>query len=115
MKREDSLQFVQERLRRRHASPLRRELQPWPRHRVIRRFALRLAGGRDHVFHHVDRSVPVRCASGTLWITHDGDPKDVVLWPQESYRAEREEAMHLFTLQPCIVEIEFEDETIPEY
>jgi hypothetical protein len=112
MNKEDSLQFVQERLRQQHASPLQRELRLRPRERVLRRIALELDGGSTHVFDRVDGSVMVRCASGSLWITHDGDPKDVILEEDESYRAESERAMHLSALQPCVVEIEFEDEAI---
>jgi len=52
----------------------------------------------------------VRCAEGRLWITHDGDPKDVVLDARQSYRAEREDPMRVHALAPCVVEIEFEDE-----
>jgi hypothetical protein len=112
MNKEESLQFVQERLRQQHASPLRRELHLRPRERVMRRIAMELDGGSTHVFDDVDGSVMVRCASGSLWITHDGDPKDVILGEDESYRAEREEPMRVSALEPCVVEIEFEDEVV---
>jgi len=113
MKEEDSLHFVQERLRHRHASPLTRELHLRRRHSVKRRYAVQLQPGSTQVFENVDRSVLVRCAQGSLWITHDGDPKDVILDAQQSYRVEREEPMHLSALQPCLLEIEFEDEAMP--
>ncbi|MBI5278953.1 MAG: DUF2917 domain-containing protein [Burkholderiales bacterium] len=29
----------------------------------------------------------VQCSRGTVWVTHDGDPKDVVLEAGESYRS----------------------------
>lgn len=29
----------------------------------------------------------VQCSRGTVWVTHDGDPKDVVLVAGESYRS----------------------------
>jgi len=114
MDQEDNLHFVQQRLSRRPAPPLTRTLGLERRERVTRRFALELPRGCARVFERVDRSVLVRCARGSLWITHDGDPKDVVLEPQQSYRAEREEPMHVFALQPCVLEIEFEDEVLPE-
>ena len=113
MDKEDSLQFVQERLRH-HPSPLaefRLRQQP----RVIRRFAVEMRKGEARTFERVDSSVELLCAQGSLWITHDGDPKDVILNPQESYRAEREDAMHVFALQPCVLEIEFEDEVLPQH
>jgi hypothetical protein len=112
MNNEDSLQFVQDRLRANNGSPLDREVHLRPRARVMRRFAVELDEGSSRVFDRVDGSVMVRCASGSIWITHDGDPKDVILSPEESYRAEREDAMHLFALQPCVLEIEFEDEVL---
>jgi hypothetical protein len=111
MNKEDSLQFVQERLRAAH-DPLQRPLRLRPAARVKRRFACELPRGAARRFDRVDGSVMVRCASGSLWITHDGDPKDVILSPQESYRAERDAAMHLYALQPCVLEIEFEDEAL---
>jgi hypothetical protein len=111
MDKEDSpLQFAEERLRHHHASPLTRERRLRRPERVTRRFAVRMHKGEARTFERVDPSVELRCAQGSLWITHDGDPKDVILAPQESYRAEREDAMHVFALQPCVVEIEFEDD-----
>jgi hypothetical protein len=114
MNKEDSLQFVQDRLRANNGSPLDREVHLRPRERVMRRFAVELDRGSSRVFDRVDGSVMVRCESGSIWITHDGDPKDVILAPQESYRAEREDAMHLFALQPCVLEIEFEDDVLTQ-
>jgi hypothetical protein len=113
MKSEDPLQFVQERLRASSASPLYRQLRLRERVRVTRRLAVELGRGCARVFDRVNGSVMVRCARGSLWITHDGDPKDVILSEQQSYRAERENAMHVFALQPCVLEIEFEDEALP--
>jgi hypothetical protein len=110
MNKEDSLQFVHERLRHNHPSALARELRLRQLPRVTRRFALEVDRGEALMFEHVDDSVAVRCARGSVWITHDGDPKDVILVGGEIYRAEREDAMHLFALQPSVVEIEFEDD-----
>jgi hypothetical protein len=108
MNKEDSLQFVQERLRMNH-SPLYRELHLKPAPRLTRRFAVELEPGEAHCFDHVDASVMLKCASGSVWATHDGDPKDVILAAGESYRCERNEALHVFALQPTMLEIEFED------
>lgn len=112
MSNEDSLQFVCERLRHHHGSPFQRELHLRPLPRVRRRFAVRLAQGEHHCFERVDESVQVHCTTGHLWITHDGDPKDVILGSGESYRAGREDAMYLSALQPCVLEIEFEDDAV---
>ena len=78
--------------------------------RVTRRICMRLARGATEVIPGVDGSVVVRCAKGSVWITHDGDPKDVVLEPQQTYHPDREDAMRMHALQPCVVEIQFEDE-----
>ena len=115
MNKEDSLQFVQERLRYNHASVLHREVRLRPPTRVKRRFAVEIPKGEHRTFERVDESVLVCCCSGSLWITHDGDPKDVILVPGESYRAEREDAMHVFALADCVLEIEFEDDIIAEH
>jgi hypothetical protein len=109
MHREDSLQFAQARLRHNH-SPLH-ELRLFSPRRVKRRFAATMRRGEARRF-DVDRSVMLCCASGSLWITVDGDPKDVILGPSDSYQADRNGAMHVFALQPCTVEIEFEDDFI---
>jgi hypothetical protein len=110
MYKEDSLHFAEQRLRRHHASPLTRDLRLRHRPRVTRRFAAHMRKGEARTFERVDSSVLVCCDRGSLWITHDGDPKDVILSPRESYRAEREDAMHVFAMQDCLLEIEFEDE-----
>lgn len=112
MNKEDSLQFVHERLRHNHASTLYRELHLRELPRVTRRFAVEVQKGEAHLFERVDESVAVRCAQGSVWITHDGDPKDVILLPGEEYRAQREDAMHLYALAPSVLEIEFEDDVI---
>lgn len=109
MNKEDSLQFVHERLRH-NPSPLAREFRLRELPRVLRRFAIDLDQGEAHQFERVDQSVTVRCAQGGVWITHDGDPKDVILMAGETYRAQREDAMHLYALAPSVIEIEFEDD-----
>jgi hypothetical protein len=111
MKREDSFQFVQDRLRHTH-SALRRELHLKPPPRVTRRFAVEVERGEHRTFERVDSSLMVKCTGGSVWITHDGDPKDIILEAGDSYRAEREDAMHVFALKPCLLEIEFDDDAM---
>ena len=115
MNKEDSLQFVQERLRYNHSSPLHREVRLFPPTRIRRRLAIEVGKGAYRNFERVDDTVLVCCAVGSLWITHDGDPKDVILKPGDSYRAEREDAMHVFAMQDSVLEIEFEDDFILEH
>ncbi|MBI5275404.1 MAG: DUF2917 domain-containing protein [Burkholderiales bacterium] len=78
--------------------------------RVTRRVCLKLARGATEVIPDVDGSIVVRCARGSVWITHDGDPKDVILQPQQTYQAERDDPMRMHALQACVLEIQFEDE-----
>jgi len=111
MNSEDALQFVQERLRH-NPSPWTGDARRRAAPRVRRRFAVQMAKGDHRSFERVDDSVLVVCASGSLWITHDGDPKDVIVSAGEQYRAAREDAMHLFALQPCVLEIQFDDEVV---
>lgn len=113
MYKEDSLQFVQERLRHHNTpSALAREFRPWKTPKVKRRFVVEMAQGENRTFERVDASVTIRCDSGGLWITHDGDPKDVILAEGETYRAQREDTMHVYALQSCVLEIEFEDDVV---
>jgi hypothetical protein len=74
---------------------------------ITHRFNLRLEGGVSEVVPQASACASVRCTAGSVWITHDGDPKDVVLGPGESYDAPRPAAMLLHALQPCAIEMQF--------
>ena len=41
----------------------------------------------------------VHCVLGALWITHDGDPKDIVVEAGHSYRADRNARMLVYALE----------------
>ncbi|HEX2543925.1 MAG TPA: DUF2917 domain-containing protein [Ramlibacter sp.] len=113
MNKEDSLHFAQERLRDNSLSfPLSRDLGLRQRPRVTRRLVAEMAKGEARTFEHVNETVMICCTTGSLWITHDGDPKDVFLSVGQSYRAERDDAMHVFAMQASLLEIEFEDDVI---
>ena len=107
---EDAVHFARERLHQRRFGAAPGVF--FARERIRRRFAARLAQGDNEVIPHADDTVVVRCAAGSVWITHDGDPRDVILYPGESYQADREEAMHVFALADSVIEIEFEDEAV---
>ena len=108
----EALQYFTERLHSRRTRPRWRLSLRKPR-RVTRRVALRLAPGAPETIPGVDRSVVVRCARGSLWLTQDGDCKDVVLGAWQEYRVDRESDLRMHALRPCVVEIEFEDELEP--
>ncbi|HEX7892503.1 MAG TPA: DUF2917 domain-containing protein [Ramlibacter sp.] len=110
MVKEDALRFAEERLRLHPATALTRELRLGHVRRVTRRLAAEMGKGEHRTFERVDRSVLVMCNRGSLWITHDGDPRDVILYGGETYQADREEAMHVFALQDCLLEIQFDDD-----
>ena len=41
----------------------------------------------------------VTCLTGLLWLTHDGDPKDLILQPGEQYQADRRSTLLVHALQ----------------
>ena len=41
----------------------------------------------------------VTCSRGSLWITHDGDVKDIVISAGESYRSDRASRMLVYGLE----------------
>ena len=81
----------------------------WGSGRVTRRFATRVDVGRSERIEKVDRSIELRCAQGCLWVTHDGDPKDIMLQPGQSYRAQKGAALTVHAVVPGVLEIEFSD------
>ena len=74
---------------------------------VTHRFALQLDAGKCEAVPQAACCRLVRCTAGSVWITHDGDPKDVVLAPGESYSAPRPAAMLVHALRSSAVEMQF--------
>lgn len=79
--------------------------QPRPP-RPTHRFALGLDAGRSETVAPADSCVSVRCTRGRIWITQDGDPRDVVLEPGDSYTADRGDRLLLHALRPSALEMQ---------
>ena len=58
----------------------------------------RLVRGTTHTVRD-PASCGVECVQGVLWITHDGDPKDIVLTAGQVYRAQRPSCMLVSALE----------------
>ena len=112
MDKEDSLQFMRERLSHHQAGGWARSFGYESGARIKRRFVVELAQGEAAIFERVDVTFQVNCARGSIWITQDGDCRDVILAPGEGYRAERDAPMHLMALSRTLLEIEFEDAVV---
>ena len=69
MYKEDSMRFVQDRLRHDPTSALAREFRLRPLPRVKRRFVVRMQRGEARTFERVDDSVRVLCSTGSQWKT----------------------------------------------
>lgn len=104
-----TVEFHFERLRERPRARARSAWWPFRKERVLRRFCVDVAAGQTRLIRHADRSIRLRCASGSLWITQDGDCKDVVLDAQQVWQPEREAPLLVHALQGGVLEIEFED------
>lgn len=58
----------------------------------------RLVRGTTHAVRDPAGCV-VECVQGVLWITHDGDPKDIVLTAGQAHRAQRPSRMLVSALE----------------
>jgi hypothetical protein len=109
MNKEDSLQFMQERLGQQHsASCSDFQLHAMPH--VLRSFKIELDQDESHLFEHVDEGFTVRCIRGGVWVSHENGITDAILITGETYCVEREDALYLYALTPAALEIEFEDQ-----
>lgn len=83
---------------------------PAARPRVTRWFAARVRQGATQEITPPPGVVTVHCRAGEAWITHDGDPRDVLLQPQDRYVADTRSRMTVHALKgDCVVEFQVED------
>ncbi|HVE54698.1 MAG TPA: DUF2917 domain-containing protein [Ramlibacter sp.] len=82
---------------------------PPSRPAVTRWFAAAVRQGRTREFEAPAGRVTVHCRNGEAWITHDGDPRDVMLNTNESYRAGDRRRMRVHALQDCVLEIQVDE------
>lgn len=73
---------------------------------VTRRFAVPIAEGATEELPRAKGRMVLHCRAGALWITHDGDPRDVILGENESYLVDRDDRMTVHALRGGGLEIE---------
>jgi hypothetical protein len=81
------------------------------RKRITRWFAAHVRHGATREIAPTEGRMTVHCRNGEAWITHDGDPKDVMLQANQSYAVDRRGArMTLHALSgDCVFEIQVDD------
>ena len=85
---------------------------PMPvRSHVTRRFAATVRKGATREIPFPPGRVTLHCRQGEAWITHDGDPRDVLLHADESYTADNPRRMTIHALKgDCLFDVQVEDE-----
>ena len=73
---------------------------------VTRWFAVNIAEGATEALPPAAGRMVLHCRSGALWITHDGDPRDVILDENESYLVDRRDRTTVHALRGSGLEIE---------
>jgi hypothetical protein len=80
------------------------------RPRVTRRYAAHVRQGATREIVPPSGRITVHLRGGEAWITHDGDPRDVMLQANESYIADNGGRMTLHALRgDCVLEIQVDD------
>lgn len=80
---------------------------PVARGRITRWFAEYVPQGATRHVTPPPGRVTVHCRRGEAWITHDGDPRDVLLQECESYVADSRGRLMVHALQgDCLLEFE---------
>lgn len=76
---------------------------------VTRWFAAGVAQGSTREIETPPGHVTVHCRGGQAWITHDGDPRDVLLQVNERYLPGERRRMRVHALADCVLEIQVDE------
>lgn len=78
-----------------------------PRPRVRRLLSVHVRGGATRELPRPQGLMTVHCRSGAAWITHDGDPRDVVLRPNQSHTVDRHARLTVHAVEgDCALELQ---------
>ena len=88
--------------------PRSRAREDTARAKVCRLYALGIPAGGTRSLRPLPGRMTVHCRSGRVWITHDGEFRDVVLDARESYRVDSDRLMRLHALDAAGVEIQID-------
>ena len=84
---------------------------PMPvRSHVTRWFSATVRKGATREIPFPPGRVTLHCRRGEAWITHDGDPRDVLLHADESYTADNPRRMTVHAMKgDCLFDVQVED------
>lgn len=82
-----------------------------PRPRVLRLLAIHVPDGATREMPRAPGAMTIRCCSGSAWITQDGDPRDVVLQPNQIHAVDREQRLTVHAMDgDCRLELRVESD-----